>query len=127
MVYLSRYDNIRRILLEDTRHGSAKIPPEFYLGQWIATNELSESRPLSEYREYLDQHGVEKEPGFVLFYENNNIDQRVDSLLTVIPGLVFEKEVKPGLLDEILHWLNPVNANQTIFIYRNTRFFPEKK
>ena len=45
---------------------------------------------------------------------------------TVLPGLVFETSIEPGMMDKLLHWLNPINANQNIYIYRNTELIPQK-
>jgi hypothetical protein len=55
----------------------------------------------------------------VLFFQPDNIDERVNQMKTVLPHLVFETMIKPGKADKVLHWLNPINDNQNIYIYRN--------
>jgi hypothetical protein len=60
-----------------------------------------------------------KDVGFVLFYHDKDLDRRVDSVKKVFPEIVFEKKIEPGNVDKILYWLNPINDNQDIYIYRN--------
>lgn len=122
MTYLSKYKNIKYILVEDATHGNAKMPPLYYLGQWVGVYELSESEPLDTLRMKLKTFGAEDYPRFALFYENVDLNKRVDSLKTVMPNLTFETEIAPSFIDEVLHRMNPRNANQTIYIYRNTDF-----
>jgi len=38
---------------------------------------------------------------------------------TLFPDLVYETTIEPGFMDEVLFWLNPINDNQIITIYRN--------
>lgn len=56
---------------------------------------------------------------FVLFYSDENLEVRVDSMKKEIPSLVYETTFEPGLIDDIMHKLNPVNRNETIYLYRN--------
>jgi hypothetical protein len=42
------------------------------------------------------------------------------------PHLVYETTIKPGFVDWLVHWLNPINKNRCVIIYRNTDFFPKK-
>jgi hypothetical protein len=66
-------------------------------------------------------------PRFVLFYTTENLDERVKHMKAYYPELVYETTVEPGFVDQVLYKLNPKNTNQTIYIYRNTYYFPEKK
>lgn len=117
MTYLSRYDNVHSILLENTNGYGIQIVPQFYLGQWVMIWEYVEDTPTA----YLDDmiSKPEHAPRFVLFYRDENLDDRVENLRKYLPGLVFEKKIEPGTVDKIMHWINPHNKNQTIFIYRN--------
>ena len=125
MVYLSKYENIKYILLEDTNNDDAKICPRFYLNQWSGEYKITQSIPLKVYHEktWTDKKFA---PGFVLFFEEKNINNRVNSIKTVLPNLEYETTIEPGFVDNIMHWLNPINANQIIFIYRNTDVYHNK-
>jgi len=120
MVYLSRYENLDYFVIEDINKDVLRFPPMFYLKKWIPYDAIMEKDTLSLLVAQKGWKKVENQPGFVLFFEPNNIENRVDTMLKVFPGLVFEKKVTPGYLDRVLHWLNPINDNQNIYIYRNT-------
>ena len=125
MVYLSKYENIKYILLEDTNNDNAKICPRFYLNQWSGEYRVTQQISLKVYPEKI---WTEKNsaPGFVLFFEEKNINNRVNSIKTVLPNIEYEATIEPGFVDNIMHWLNPINANQIIYIYRNTDIYTNK-
>jgi hypothetical protein len=120
MVYLSRYENLNYFVIEDINKDVLRFPPVFYLNNWIPYDAIMKKDTLNRIVEKNDWNNIGNQPGFVLFFEPKNIENRVDTLLKVFPNLVFEKLVTPGYLDRLLHWLNPINDNQNIYIYRNT-------
>jgi hypothetical protein len=127
MTYLSDYKDVKIILLEDSRHGNAKMVPVYYLGQWSDVMAKSRSgygfdfiRPLYD----IDSLRLAR---FVLFFESDSLDGRVNALKPYLPDLEYETTIRSGLMDRFMHWINPVNLNQDIYIYRNKDFFPEKK
>ncbi|HOI32115.1 MAG TPA: hypothetical protein PLC47_05065, partial [Bacteroidales bacterium] len=65
-----------------------------------------------------------QQPDFVFFIQDKHLDTRIDSLKKYLPHLVHEKSFKPGNLDRLIHWLNPINANETIHLYRNEARVP---
>lgn len=124
MVYLSRYPEIKNILVEESNGNHGTMLPKFYLKQWVRVDEISLNSPLEAYKSYLQSAGDSTvNPRFVLFVDDKNLNNRVKTMQSLFPGLVFEKEIQPGYLDELLYYLNPLNSNQTIFIYRNTHYF----
>ncbi|MBK7094005.1 MAG: hypothetical protein IPH57_02665 [Saprospiraceae bacterium] len=54
---------------------------------------------------------------FILFVNEENLEKRVALMKELIPDLKFQYKAEPGLLDKIVHKLNPVNKNQEIFVY----------
>lgn len=60
-----------------------------------------------------------KDASYVLFYSDENLQIRLDSMKKEIPSLIYEKTFHPGFIDDVMHRLNPVNRNETIFMYRN--------
>ncbi len=115
MVYLSRYPDIRNILLEDTHRGSAKMPPLFYLKQWVNVFEITKEKPVYKYKEFLKSN-KNSYPKFVLFFDEKDLKPRLDSIISIFPNLQFETKISPGLVDIVLYKLNPKNANETIYI-----------
>jgi len=68
-----------------------------------------------------------KDASFVLFYSDENLQARVDSMKREIPSLIYEKTFKPGFIDIVMHRLNAVNRNETIYMYRNNANTKMKK
>ena len=126
MTYLSRYKDIHVILLEDSNHSSAKMMPQFYLGQWVEVISKTD-KGFSWYSPLpvIDSSNM-IQSRFVLFFEDTNLENRVKDIKKELPSLEYETTVKPGFIDDVMYRLNPVNLNQTIFVYRNKALVPDK-
>ena len=126
MTYLSRYKDIHVILLEDSNHSSAKMMPQFYLGQWVEVISKTD-KGFSWYSPLpvIDSSNI-IQSRFVLFFEDTNLENRVKDIKKELPSLEYETTVKPGFIDDVMYRLNPVNLNQTIFVYRNKALVPDK-
>jgi 4-amino-4-deoxy-L-arabinose transferase-like glycosyltransferase len=117
MAYLLNYPGIKVVLAEDSNSGSAQMLPRYYSGQWMQALYKSKTEVKSYMADSLPCQV--KDASFVLFYSDENLQARVDAMKKEIPSLVYEKTFKPGMIDEIMHRLNPVNRNETIYMYRN--------
>ncbi len=127
MAYLSGYKDVKMILLEDSKHSSAKMVPVYYLGQWADVMSKSGSGyGINFIRPLYDTDSL-RLARFVLFFENDSLQGRVNALKSSLPNLEFETAIHSGMIDRFMHWINPVNLNQDIYIYRNKAFFPEKR
>ncbi len=126
MTYLRQYQGMTHFMIEDANNGVIRFPPVFYMQQWPHAYFFTKHDSYADMANWRDWNNVEKQPAFVLFYQPDNLEARVDSIKQYFPGLVFETYVKPSLMDRFIHWLNPVNANESIYIYRNREVFPEK-
>ena len=124
MRYLSVYPDIRTIIVDERPRYGIKYPPEFYLGQWISVIERPKEVSLEDLKTRLSHFEMEDHPRFVLFMDEQDLVDRVREMQTLIPELVFEQRIRPGRIDALLHYLNPNNANESVFIYRNSRFYP---
>ncbi|MFA8449539.1 MAG: glycosyltransferase family 39 protein [Bacteroidales bacterium] len=124
MTYLSAYPNIPSMIIENTNEYSTKQAPRFYLNQWIPIYEISKSAGSNTVENEIEKS--KKEPAFVIFEGPDNLQARVDSIKNILPNIVPDTVIKPGFVDEFLHYINPINANQTSIIYRNKDIFPKK-
>jgi hypothetical protein len=121
MLYLSTYKQIEHI----AKIGNIPKTPMFYLGQWILVDTINIDR-ISGSAEKLKE--TKREPRFVLLTDNMEISQTIDTLKIYFPDLTFEVKIKPSFIDNLVHLLNPTyNRNETILIYRNRKYFPEKQ
>jgi len=124
MTYLSDYKDVKVILLEDSRHNSAKMVPVFYMGQWVDVMAKSQSGySLNFLKPFYNADSI-RLARFVIFSEDDSLDERVERLKPYLPDLEYETTIRSGLIDRFMHWINPVNLNQDIYIYRNKAFFP---
>jgi glycosyl transferase family 22 (putative mannosyltransferase) len=126
MSYIAKYGDINNFLIEDINQTVLRFPPQFYLQNWYNYQTLMKG---DDYAGFVKKHksdDISVQPGFVLFYQPDNIELRVNNLKQVYPKLIFEATIEPGFMDRVLYWLNPINDNQNIYIYRNTAVIPDK-
>ena len=127
MTYLSQYNEaFNYFIIEDISKTVLGHPPLFYLGKYMNYYALLENN--GAYPQFYKEVKAGKigEPGFILFYHDNDLPARVDLMKVVYPEIEFETKIKPGNVDKILFWLNPINDNQNIYIYRNKTVIPDK-
>lgn len=121
MLYLSQYHKqITCILQENTTRHSVKQLPRFYLRSWCHEIEVTKDNPLYKYAAQLQQHRQHQPtlvPQYVLFWENTNMESRVDSMKSLFPNLQYMKSFEPGFVDLMLFKMNPYNANMSIHVY----------
>ncbi len=121
-----KYDKTYFVLMENSNASSATLPPEFYLEHWIRSYDVNVNCSIDSIYNTFVVKGQEYTPRFFLFEENKNLDQRVESIKKYFPNIVYETTIEPGFNDELMCKLNPINANQTIVIYRNKDFYHNK-
>ncbi len=116
MLFLSKFDYFNQILIEDSNNNSTIYPPLFYCRQWpnvYVVNNKTSREPC------VNPFPAEKQPAFVFFYEDNNLAHRLGRMKTILPHLTYEARFVPGFIDQLLFILNPINRNQSIYVFRN--------
>lgn len=126
MCYLQNYPHMKLFLIEDFDSHVLRFPPVFYTGQWPRYDALFDKQPYHHFAANAKWQNIENQPEFVLFIQEKNLEARVDSLKKYLPGLVYETRFKPGIMDRLIHRINPVNANETITVYRNSAIITNK-
>lgn len=127
MSYLSKYHDIRYMTAIDGG-ANPEMFPKFYLGQWpVMANEKNGDHSLDSILAYSLRRGNNSAPRFILFTSDGEITPLVIKSRKYLPFIVYETTIEPGFIDKLVHRLNPINRNKTVYIYRNTEFFPEKK
>ncbi len=117
MVYLSKYNNISSILIENSTENNSQFPPLYYLGQNpIVYSSIQDNIIDSTNAPWQ----VNKKPDFILFFTDINIENRVNNIKKIIPNIVYETNISPSYVDNILYKINPLfNKNYIVHIYRN--------
>lgn len=108
---------LQGILVEDSIEGEAPMPPLFYLGQWDMPVIPWKGSP-DDLPSLLATWGDDGYPDIVLFIGEEDLRGRMDKVEQALGPLTVLGLAKPGLLDRVVHWLNPVNRNETIMIAR---------
>jgi 4-amino-4-deoxy-L-arabinose transferase-like glycosyltransferase len=126
MVYLSKYKNINQLLVADAGN-NPELFPRFYLGQWPHIyDELYGRETTDSLLIRASKVTFQKQPRFILISSENDVQQEVYNVRKSFPFIVYETTIEPGFIDRLVRWLNPVNKNRTVYIYRNTLFFPRR-
>jgi hypothetical protein len=126
MVYLSKYKDINCLLVADAGN-NPELFPKFYLGQWPGFyDNLRGSETTDSLIIRASKAPMEKQPRFILFSAERNLQAEVIKARKYFPFIVYETTIEPGFIDKFVRWLNPVNKNRTVYIYRNTVFFPKR-
>lgn len=108
---------LKGLLIEDTAEGEAPMPPLFYLGQWDV-NVVPWTDPAADLPLYLEQFSDQVKPDVVLFFGLEDLQQRMVRTSMALGPLQVIGTAEPGLVDRVVHWLNPVNRNETIVLAR---------
>jgi hypothetical protein len=127
MDYLGQYEELNYFIIEDSNKDVLRFPPQYYLGKWLPYDAFMHKDNFNDFSKRKDFSISANQPGFVLFFMPDELEQRVSNMKKLFPELEYEVTIEPGLMDQLLHWLNPINANQNIYIYRNKSIIPEKK
>ncbi|MBL7964362.1 MAG: glycosyltransferase family 39 protein [Flavobacteriales bacterium] len=119
MYLLREAGNVRGFIVEDTHEGEAPLMPLFYLGQWQMTVEQV-TDPAQDLGDLLVRYPDAVRPNVILFFGLEDLEARQARAATALGRLEEIGRAEPGLLDKVVHWLNPINRNETIVICRIT-------
>ena len=126
MTYLSRYSGIRALFVADIED-SPELFPRFYLGQWPDMyDEIGKDDNTILMMSRVSKYPKSAQPAFILFTGNKVLPEQISVARKYFPFIVYETRIDPGFVDRTLHWLNPINKNRTVYIYRNTQVYPRK-
>jgi hypothetical protein len=123
------------ILSEDTNRGSVSMLPFFYAGKQgfqyllpkaenpdtIAANysEWSSKFVKTIYKpEYFLSKTTDSLPDYILFYDGERLNQRVEKMREIFPKMRYETVIHSSLSDALFQKMNPINKNFPFFIYK---------
>lgn len=125
MYHLNQYEDIKMILVERSHKYGVPLMPRYYSGEWPGYIEVDKTLGT----EAIDSVFITRKeliPRFIFFIEDAELDSRIGQISAVYPDIVYETRIEPGFVDKVMHWLNPVNANNVIVIYRNEALIEEQ-
>jgi hypothetical protein len=119
MYYLFKKHDSNNFFVDDSnKQDDFLMPPLFYYGKWISVFGITKTRTADSALAYYNKLLPKERPTYFVFWQGENIEARVDSVKKRFPSLVYEATIQPSLIDKTLFFLNPLNDNQTAFIYR---------
>ncbi|MBI3500893.1 MAG: glycosyltransferase family 39 protein [Bacteroidetes bacterium] len=121
MIYLSHKKDFRQLVVEESNQDDYTMPPYFYLGKWYN----GVGYPLGVTREktidtlcYMTHRYKNYMPNYVIFFDEENIEQRVLNFKKCFPDIKLDTIIEPDFMDRFIYKLNPVNRNYTAYIYK---------
>lgn len=118
MLMLREHRPLGGLIVQDSDEEPA-MPPRFYLGQWdMGIFLFGPSRAELDLREHLAKDHVDGRDHHVLFIGEDKLEERIARFESSYGPVEVLGRAEPGLIDRIVHWLNPVNRNEVIVIAR---------
>lgn len=115
MNFLGSRIDVNAILLE-TSDREFPLMPTFYMGKKVPMYTLARGYSVDSVLIKI-QNGVR--PNYLVMMNQKRMEERVQKLDQICPKRKKIIEIKPSLIDQILHFLNPRhNVNQTTAIYK---------
>ena len=118
MCYIAKQKDCVRLLIEDSNLDEFTMPPQYYLENWSSTFGITKKFTPDSMLYYYNIINPNERPNYVVFMQAQNINARVDSLRKRFPTLHYEATIEPSFIDKTMHFLNPLNDNQTTYIYK---------
>ncbi|MBI4932100.1 MAG: glycosyltransferase family 39 protein [Bacteroidetes bacterium] len=120
MVYLSTKKDFNRLLVEESFRDEFTMPPFFYLRKWYRDGYVQGVTSVYTIDSLCAciQKNSSMRPNYVIFFDEENLDNRIKKFKTCFPNIKYETTAESGFLDKLLFWLNPINRNYDAYIYK---------
>ncbi len=119
MYYLYQQKDFNNFIMEVSHRDSPQWPPQFYSGQWNQAFCIYKEYPVTRFVSYINNASPSEYPRYILFFQEERIWQRVvDFKMKSKKNLRFVFKAEPSWFDALLHWLNPRNKNEPVYIFR---------
>lgn len=118
MYYLYRQPDFTNFVFEVSHKGNPVWPPQFYSGKWNSAFCLYHDYTADSLSRYL-QRRPDRMPSHILFFQETQLKERIASFRKKTGfTLQYLYTAQPSYFDKLLHWLNPRNKNEPVFIFR---------
>ncbi|MBK9284554.1 MAG: glycosyltransferase family 39 protein [Sphingobacteriaceae bacterium] len=119
MLYLYHQKDAVAFMVEDSnKENDFLMPPLFYFGKWFSVLGINKNFNADSALQAYNTIPADKQPNYIVFMQGENIEKRVKEVKKRFPDLKFETTIEPSFIDKTLYYLNPLNDNQTAFIYK---------
>lgn len=119
MSFLNKQPDLKMVLIEDSnKDNDFTMPPLFYLGKWKSVIGISKANNCDSAVAQYYRMPDDAKPNYAVFWQAENLEARVDTFKKHFSNVQYIATIEPGIIDKTLKWLNPVNDNQTTYIYK---------
>ena len=126
MTYLHDQSDLRNFALEATASEGAAMMPQFYTDCWTSYYSWNhQADPIAAIRNMPSNERSSKSalqpytvPNYFLFYNEDQLENRVAKIQSYFPSLQLVATIEPGWYDELLHHLNDKNTLEKVYIYK---------
>ncbi len=121
MTWLYQKNDSNNFFVEDSnKENDFLLPPLYYYGhgKWPSVFGINKTRTADSALVNYNSLPAAQRQKYIIFWQAENLQARVDSVKRRFPGLTYETTIDPSFIDKTLFFLNPLNDNQTAFIYR---------
>ncbi len=122
MTYLSKQPDLHGLMVEESYRDDFTMPPLYYVGHWnVHVVGITKKHSLATaFDEYRGDHREIIRPNYIIFFGKENFDKRLADFQKMFPDNHYKATITPSLVDAIATFLNPINKNQTTYIYEFT-------
>lgn len=119
MNYLYEQSDFRGMIVERSHRDDCYLMPRYYLNNWDAPIYcINESYTDDSLPEIVDKWQQKSKANYLLIVEEKDLAKRKERILQHIPQATLATIVDPSFMDKVLHWLNPYNQNERVYIYK---------
>jgi Alg9-like mannosyltransferase family len=120
MYYLYHQKDLKNFMVEESFRDDVTQTPYFYTGKWyFHPPGVTKKHTLYQcYLEHKDAPDSMVHPNYVLFFGTDHIDDRVAAFKKMFPTATYKTTIEPSYIDILVWKLNPVNRNETVYIYK---------
>ena len=121
MSYLRDMPDVTGLFFERSEEYGCYLLPLYYLDNWEMKHFCFSKEVNAEIKEYqILTVAKTQSTNYFLFMEERNSEQRIARFKSIFPDLEFVTKIEPSYLDKLLHFLNPVNKNECVYIYKRS-------
>lgn len=119
MNYLYEHKVKNDFWIEDSnKENDWQQPPRFYYGKWYSDFGITKTWTADSALKLFNSLPQNQRPNYMVFYQAEHIQTRIDSTRKRFPKLKMEAVIDPSFIDKTLYFLNPLNDNQTSYIFK---------
>jgi len=118
MVYLSEQEDLTRFVLENSNVERFTMVPLYYYGNWDFQYVINKQHNIAHTQANMLIEGKHPYPNYIVFYNDRNLETRMNKAIAAFGPLEFRTIIEPGYLDKLLAFVNPHNKIERVHIYK---------